>query len=211
MSLDLSFHRRKRSFPFSLFGLAAAIGFAVVIVTHTINKSGFYLLDIQNNNFLFSEVIAYTLMISAFLTFMLSIGLISKLNTDFKFILYITRVFIFVFVFLSGYFIDLPEFSIFIKPAFISIIVYQFLLMIFFISQKRFSSRYSSRIIMILSISYIIPLTYITYRIFTIGFYSFFNTSLLIDTISLIIFAVLFYVSLTVNSIYLIYINRKVR
>lgn len=211
MSLDFSFHRRRRNFPFPLFGFAATLGLAVLFVLFLYEGNEFLDLFILTVNDSITVSVGYVLMISGFLSYMLGLGLIADIKADFKFLLHLTHFAVFAFVFLTGYFINSTQLDIFISGLFVSIIVKDIFLLIFFLFQKRTSSSYSSRIMMAVTTISLLPAVYITFRIFTIGPLETLGSNLLADMISKILLVVLIYISVSANSLYIQYINRKVR
>ena len=211
MSLDFSFHRRKRNFPFPLFGFAATLGLSVLIFIFISGGNDISRLFSISSEDPLTEAFGYILMLSGFLAYMLSLGIISDIKADFKFILYISRFSVFIFLFLAGYFINSSDLPYFINGIFISVILNKILLLIFFFYQKRTSSSYSSRIMMLVTTIQLVPAVYIPYRIFTIGPMTFLSSGITSDVIAKATLAVLVYISLAANSIYILYVNRKVR
>jgi hypothetical protein len=150
-------------------------------------------------------------MIAGFLTYILGLGLIADIKADFKFILQLSHFAVFAFLFSTGYFIGSAQLYIFINALFISLLVKNILLLIFFLFQKRTSSSYASRIMMAVTTISLLPAIYLTYRIFTEGTLEIFGSTLMIDMIAKILFVLLVYISVFANSVYILYINRKVR
>ncbi|HPJ22546.1 MAG TPA: hypothetical protein PLH18_09375, partial [Clostridia bacterium] len=91
MSLDFSTHRRKRSFPFPLFGMAAAAGMAALIFIFLIEGNDIMGLLSFDPSGPYAKPVAYTLMLGGFLAYMLGVGLISDIKADFKFLLHILQ------------------------------------------------------------------------------------------------------------------------
>ena len=148
MSLDFSLHRRKRNFPFPLFGIAATIGLAVLLLMFLTSGNKFTELFSLNKNDTLIEPIGYVLMISGFLSYMLGLGLIADIKADFKFLLHLSHLTVFTFVFLTGYFISSENITFFINGIFATVIIDNIFLLVFFLYQKRTSSSYSSGVMM---------------------------------------------------------------
>jgi len=211
MSLDFSTHRRKRSFPFPLFGMAAAAGMAALIFLFLIEGNDIIGLLAFDSSGPYAKPVAYTLMLGGFLAYMLGIGLISDIKADFKFLLHILQLSVFLFVFLTGYFIESEISSFFVKCLFVSLVAHNVFLIIFFLYQKKTSSSYGSRIMMLITTLKVLPSIYITVRIFSAGVMVFVKSSDLMDLIAKASLLILVFASVSVNSIYILYINRKVR
>ncbi|MBN1624650.1 MAG: hypothetical protein JXN10_11775 [Clostridia bacterium] len=211
MSFDFSFHRRRRNFPFPMFGFAATIGLTVFLLIFLIEGNNFFDLFTLSVNDEITDSVGYVLMITGFLSYMLGLGLIADIKADFKLILHFTHLAVFAFIFSTGYFIASEQLYIFIYGLFISLLANNTFLLIFFFYQKRTASSYSSRSMMAVTTISIFPAIYITYRVFTAGPLEFLGSSLLADMIAKILLVILAYISVFANSVYILYINRKVR
>jgi len=114
-------------------------------------------------------------------------------------------------VFLTGYFIESEISLLFVKCLFIALVTHNVFLIIFFLYQKKISSSYGSRIMMLITTLKILPSIYIAFRIFTAGVMVFVTSSYLPDVIAKAALLILVFTSVSVNSVYILYINRKVR
>ncbi|HPJ21677.1 MAG TPA: hypothetical protein PLH18_04920, partial [Clostridia bacterium] len=126
-------------------------------------------------------------------------------------LLHLLQLSVFLFVFLTGYFIESEISLLFVKCLFIALVTHNVFLIIFFLYQKKISSSYGSRIMMLITTLKILPSIYIAFRIFTAGVMVFVTSSYLPDVIAKAALLILVFTSVSVNSVYILYINRKVR
>lgn len=211
MSLDFSSHRRKRSFPYSLFGFATVLSAAVLL--YLFFSSGGTLDEFLSFDFSYIGLtyLGFSMIVLGFTSFVQSLGIISKIKADFRVFLHIARTVSFIGIALAGYFINTQDFPLFAKICIITSLVYSVFLMFFFFNQRKGVSSYGSRTMMIISIFPLVPLAYFAIRIFSNGFEFFINSLSTADFYAKLILLVSVIIKLLMNSIYLIYVNRKVR
>jgi len=191
--------------------MAAAAGMAALIFIFLIEGNDIMGLLSFDPSGPYAKPVAYTLMLGGFLAYMLGVGLISDIKADFKFLLHLLQLSVFLFVFLTGYFIESEISLLFVKCLFIALVTHNVFLIIFFLYQKKISSSYGSRIMMLITTLKILPSIYIAFRIFTAGVMVFVTSSYLPDVIAKAALLILVFTSVSVNSVYILYINRKVR
>lgn len=210
MSIYFSTHKKKKNFPFSLFGFLALLvwtGFVIYIL-----QKGFSLDDFANApaGSELNNIIGFAIIVSSFLLYFLSIGINREIKSMFKFPLYATQFIFFSLSAIAGYFFSSDVFSDLIDYLMISAVLYYLILLIYFIIQHRIYSRYYSRIIMIITVLPILPFLYGIYGFIT-GHSLILNAEIF-SFDNIIIYALLFTVLLYTftNSVYLSYINRRV-
>jgi len=210
MSIYFSTHKKKKNFPFALFGFLALLVWTGMFFY--LLQKGYTISDLANTSqeSEVENIIGFVIIVSSFLLYLLSLGIIREIKTRFKFPLYV-----FQFVFLglsaiSGYFLSSYVFPELINYLMISAALYYLTLLIYFILQHRVYSRYFSRSIMIISSLPLIP--------FLFGIYTFITGNSMIFTPNpfsfdnIVVYALLFTMLLYTgaNSVYLSYINRRV-
>jgi hypothetical protein len=170
MSLDFSSHRRKRSFPYSLFGFATVISAALLLYLFFSKNGTIDRLITLDFNEVEMTYLGFSMIVLGFTSFMLSLGTIANIKADFRIFLHLTRTLSFFGIALAGYFLKTPEFPLLAKICIIASLVYHIFLIFFFFNQKKGVSSYGSRIMMAVSVFPTIPLTYSIIRVFSVGF-----------------------------------------
>lgn len=210
MSFYFSTYKKKKIFPFSVFGYLAALvwtGLIIYFLQKGYSVSDLFASGTESNA---KDLIGFSIIVSSFLIYFLNIGVTREIKTNFKFPLYLMQFLFLVISAASGYFLtsvileDLIVFLVIIGTAnYLTLIIY-------FLLQHRVYSRYYSFTVMIISSLPIIPFLYgIIKMIFNSPFklsgsqFSFDNIALYV-----LLFTLLLYT--TVNSIYMSYINRRV-
>ena len=210
MSIYFSTHKKKKTFPFSMFGFIALLVWAGLIVY--LWKEGFSL-----NNFLINgpspeenNIFGFAIIVSSFLLYFLGLGISREIKSKFKFPLYMMQFLFLIISVISGYFLSSIIFLDTIKYFMIVGSLYFITILIYFILQHRVYSRYYSRFIMLITALPIIPFIYYLIRIISGLIISLPSTNFTFDNIAFytLLFTLLLYN--TVNSFYLTYINRKV-
>jgi len=211
MSLDFSFHRRRRSFPFPVFGLAAAIGWTALIIYYFFDGNSFTALLTFSFNVPVRDYFALGIMISSFLVFMMNIGVISLIRADFRFVLNILSFAMFASCFAVGYTAADSSFSSLVTIALLAFIVYRLLALLYLFLQQRGASGYRSITVIVVSSASILPAAFLIYRIYLSGATQMLESSNALDLTAKGLLLGLTILTIYINSIYMIYINRKVR
>ncbi len=210
MSIYFSTHKKKKTFPFSLFGFVALLVWAGLIVYFW--QEGFSLNDFLINGPDPSEknIFGFSIIVSSFLLYFLSLGISREIKSKFKFPLYVVQFLFLVISAVSGYFLSSVIFEDAIKYFMIVGAFYFITILIHFILQHRVYSRYYSRVIMIITVLPVIPFIYYLIRMISGINIALPSTNFSFDNIAFyaLLFTLLMYT--TVNSFYLTYINRRV-
>ncbi|MDX1358247.1 MAG: hypothetical protein R3232_05405 [Clostridia bacterium] len=210
MSIYFSTHKKKKTFPFALFGFIAILfcaGMAIYLMQKGVNISYFtsegYAVDEMN-------LVGFAMIVTSFLIYILGLGINREIKTKYKFPLYAAH---FIFLGISataGYFMSSYLFPDLMKYLIITGNIYFAFLIIYFLLQHRIYSRYFSRTIMVLTSLPIIPFLYGVYKLIT-------GATLVLSTDvagfdNIVIYTLLLTMLLytAVNSVYLSYINRRV-
>ncbi len=210
MSIDFSSFKKKKQFPFFLFGYALLLVWTGLILY--LLHNGFSLETflefgpdlIQTNAFGFS------ILISSFLLYLLSLGIIREVKLKFKFPLYIMQFVFFISIAVFGYYLTSARLSDLYNYLMIAGALYHLILLTYLLLQHRVYSRYYSFTALVFSSLPAIPFLYGVY-VFITGAYPGISPDLLnINNIAkfVLLFTLLLYT--VVNSVYLNYINRKV-
>ncbi len=209
MSLYMSAHKKKKSFPFAYFGFAAIVS-SIILFFYSMG-SGVAVYDFINGS-LGQRLPVETGIATVVLPFLLCIfglGVIKELKAGFKAVLYLLHFVFFILLSVSGYFMGNPAFEPMMLVSTAAGLLYFLLLGIYIFVLNKTSSRYRSLVVSILTVIPVIPLAFAFYieaaepvSIFTMDLSAFgrlagsaFLVSLFIYTLS--------------NSIYLEYVNRK--
>ena len=210
MSIYFSTYKRKKTFPFSMFGFIALLVWAGLIVY--LCRKGF-----SFNNFLINglsqeeeNIFGFIIIVSSFLLYFLGFGISREIKSKFKLPLYTLQFLFFIISVVLGYFISSVIFLNTIKYFMILGSLYFFTILIYFLFQHRVYSRYYSRVIMLITVLPVIPFLYYLIRIFSGIIISLPSADFTFDNMAFytLLFTMLLYN--TVNSFYLSYINRKV-
>lgn len=210
MSFYMASHKKKKKFPFSIFGFAALVEITALVIY-------FWQSDLNIDTFFttgpdqeMKNILGFSLIIYSFLIYFLSLGITGEINGRFKIPLYLTQLFFFIMLALCGYFISEPIFEHLITYTLLLGVFYFLTLTIYFLFQRRAYSRYYSYFIMTITSFPLLSFMLGTYLFliqgksgFTSEYFSFDNI-----TIYALLFTMLLYT--IVNSIYLLYINRRV-
>ena len=209
MSIYFSTHKKKKTFPFSMFGFAALLVWAGLIIY--LWQKGFTITNFLNNGPTADEknILGFAIIVSSFLLYFLGLGISREIKSKFKFPLYIMQFLFLVISAVSGYYLSSFVFENIIKYFMIIGAIYFITILIYFILQHRVYSRYYSRVVMIVTVLPLIAFLYYIVIIVLGNKISFVN-NFAFDNIAFytLLFTLLLYN--TVNSIYLNYINRRV-
>jgi len=210
MSIYFSTHKKKKGFPFSMFGYIALLVWTGLIIY--LWQKGFSLTTFLSTGLSSEEesIFGFTLIISSFLLYFLGLGIVSEIKSKFKFPLYLIQFLFLVISAVSGYFMSSDIFIDLINYFIIIGAIYFFILIMYFLLQHRVYSRYNSITMIIITSIPVLPFVYCVARIiagyqiaFTSRYFSFDNIALYALLFTLLLYTI-------VNSIYLTYINRRV-
>ncbi|MCK5758144.1 MAG: hypothetical protein KAH14_03550 [Clostridiales bacterium] len=210
MSIYFSTHKKKKTFPFSMFGFATLLVWTGLIVY--LWQKGFSI-----NRFLINgptsdekDILGFAIIVSSFLLYFLGLGISREIKSKFKFPLYIMQFSFLAISAVSGYFLSSAIFEDTIKYFMITGALYFITILIYFILQHRVYSRYYSRVVMIVTVLPVIPFIYYLIRMISGLRISLPSTNFVFDNIAFytLLFTLLLYNA--VNSFYLTYINRRV-
>lgn len=210
MSIYFSTHKKKKIFPFALFGYAFLLvwtGLIIYLWQAGFNFSDFFTTWSEKS---FVGLIGIAIIVSAFLIFLLSLGIIRELKSKFKFALYLMQFLFLIITCASGYFLDDMIFSDIIKYFFFIGAAYFIILIIYYVIQHKIYSKYYSNTIMIISATPVVPFLYFASKIIAGSDIVLSRGLMSFDNIALyaLLFTMLLYDA--VNSAYLSYINRRV-
>lgn len=210
MSLYMSSHKKKKSFPFSLFGfisLLGSVGLTVYIWQTGTAAADFFGFGPDDS---IRSLLGFSLMVFAFLNYFLSLGIAAEIHGKFKFPLYLVQILFFIMIGTTGYFTNDSIFPDLVNYLMATGFAYFLILMIYLIFQRRAYSRYYSIAVMIITCLPLIPFAYGLYRFIAEGSNDFADSFWAFDNIAIyvLLFTMLFYT--IANSFYLFYINRKV-
>jgi len=210
MRIYFSTHKKKKTFPFSMFGYIALLVWTGLVLY--LWQKGFLLNNLLINGPSIEEknIFGFAIIVSSFLLYFLGLGISREIKSKFKFPLYMIQFLFLVISAVSGYFLSSQIFENTIKYFMIIGVIYFITVIIYFILQHRVYSRYYSRIVMIITSLPVIPFLYYLIRLISGSKISLSSTNFAFDNIALytLLFTLLLYN--TVNSIYLTYINRRV-
>ena len=210
MSIYFSTHKKKKNFPFALFGFLALLVWTGMFFY--LLQKGYTISDLAtaSQESEVENIIGFVIIVSSFLLYFLSLGIIREIKSKFKFPLYAFQFIFLALSAISGYFLSSYIFPELINYLLLSAALYYFTLIIYFILQHRIYSRYFSRVIMILSSLPLIPFLFGIYNFITGKSMIFTPNAFSFDNIALyaLLFTMLLYTG--ANSIYLSYINRRV-
>ena len=210
MSIYFSTHKKKKTFPFALFGFIAILfcaGMAIYLM-----QKGFTIRDFASEGYAADDrnLVGFAMIVTSFLIYFLGLGINREIKTKYKFPLYAAH---FIFLGVSataGYFMTSYLFPDLMKYLIITGNIYFAVLIIYFLLQHRIYSRYFSRTIIILTSLPVIPFLYAVYKLIA-------GTTLILSTDltgfdNIVIYTLLLTMLLytAVNSVYLSYINRRV-
>ncbi len=210
MSIYFSTHKKKKNFPFALFGFLALLVWTGMVIYFL--QKGYTLSDFAaaDSGSEVKNILGFVIIVSSFLLYLLGLGINRELKTRFKFPLYVMQFIFLALSAISGYFLSSYAFPELMNFLMISATLYYLTLLIYFLLQHRVYSRYFSKTIMIISSLPLIPFIYGVYNfiagksmIFTQEPFSFDNFA-----IYALLFTMLLYT--IANSVYLSYINRRV-
>lgn len=210
MSFYFSTYKKKKLFPFSVFGYIAVLVWTGLIIY-------FF-----NEDYTFSDVIGtgsrtqainlvgFSIIVSSFLLFFLNLGISREIKSKFKFPLYLMQFLFLLISAFSGYYFISDIFGDLVKYFIIIGALNSLTLIIYFIIQQRIYSKYNSIPIMIISSFPLIPFTiWITKILLTIPI-ELSASGLSFDNMVLYVLLFTLLLCTLVNSIYLSYINRRV-
>ena len=210
MSLYFSTHKKKKTFPFTMFGFIAILVWTGLIIYLWQKDFSFDSFLINGPTSDEKNILGFVIILSSFLLYFLGLGISREIKLKFKFPLYLMQFLFLVISAVSGYFLSSAIFEDTIKYFIIIGALYFITILIYFLLQHRVYSRYYSRVLMIVTVLPVIPFIYYLIRMISGLQISLPTTNLTFDNIAFytLLFTLLLYN--TVNSFYLTYINRRV-
>lgn len=210
MSIYFSTHKKKKTFPFAMFGYTALLVWTGLFLY--LWQKGF-----SFNNFLINgpnadekNILGFAIIVSSFLFYFLGLGIAREIKSKFKFPLYMMQFLFLTISVVSGYFISSIIFIDTIKYFMIIGALYFITLIVYLALQHRVYSRYYSRIVIVITSLPVLPFLYYLFRL--VFGHNIIIASKTFSFDNMVLYTLLFTLLLynTVNSIYLTYINRRV-
>lgn len=210
MSIYFTNHKKKKNFPHGIFGMLLLLYWAGLAIY--LWQTGFSIQELFSGAPESSRagLLGFSMIISSFLFFFMSLGIARELKVKLKSFLYIILFLQLVMTSFLGYFFndtlmhELIMYHLAVQTS------YFLILSIYFLRQHRVYSRYFSRIIMVISALPLLPNAYFLYKAIAGINFNFTGAFLGFDNMVLYVLLCTMLLYVAVNSFYLSYINRRV-